>query len=56
MIINKLALIVNDFIISLQNRNIPFYIILLSLFIFNMIIYNIKKMFDNSINRRYFFK
>lgn len=54
MIINQLALIVNDFIINLQNKNIPFYIIILGMFIFNIIIYSIKKMFDTSINRRYF--
>lgn len=56
MIINNLALIINNFVITLQNKNIPFYIIILGLFIFNVIIYNIKKMFDNSLDRRYYFK
>lgn len=37
MIINYLALVVNNFLIDLQG--IPFYIILIGLFIFNIIIY-----------------
>lgn len=37
MIINNLALAVNNFLISLQG--LPFYVIFLGLFIFNIIIY-----------------
>ena len=37
MIINNLALAVNNFVISLQE--FPFYIIMLALFIYNIIFY-----------------
>lgn len=37
MIINNLALAVNNFVINLQG--LPFYVILIGLFIFNVIVY-----------------
>lgn len=39
MIINELALIVNNFIISCFSSGIEFYVILIAMFIFNFIIY-----------------
>lgn len=39
MIINKLALIVNDFVVSLYSSGIHFYQIILGLIIFNVIVY-----------------
>lgn len=44
MIINKLANIINLFIISLYNKDIHFYQILIGLFIFNFIIYSLCKL------------
>lgn len=53
MIINNLALIVNNFVISLYAQNIPFYMILIGLFIFNAIIYIICSMIRQSRYLRY---
>ena len=39
MIINRLALIVNDFIVSLYSNGIHFYQVILGLIIFNVIVY-----------------
>lgn len=39
MIINSLAAIINNFIISLYNSGIHFYQIILGLFIFNVLVY-----------------
>ena len=44
MIINKIALIVNDMIIELYNNNIKFYQIIIGLIMFNFIIYMIYKL------------
>lgn len=39
MIINKLALIVNDFVVGLYSSGIHFYQIILGLIVFNVLIY-----------------
>lgn len=44
MIINNIALIVNNFIINLTEKNIPFYLILIGMFIFDYIVYMIIKL------------
>lgn len=44
MIINELALLVNNFLINLFNNGIKFYQILVGLFIFNFIVYVITYM------------
>ena len=54
MIINKIALLVNNFIVDLYSRNIHFYQILIGLFIFNICIYIIRRICKNmSIGRLY---
>lgn len=54
MIINKMAEIVNNFIVDLYSRNIHFYQILIGLFIFNICIYIIRRICKNiSIGRLY---
>ncbi len=53
MVINELALLVNNFVVSLYNQGIPFYIILISLFIFNVIIYIICTLILQARNIRY---
>lgn len=44
MIINQIASLINNVIINLYAKNIPFYVILIGLFIFNLIIYYITKL------------
>lgn len=56
MIINKLALILNDFILKLYSQGINFYKIVLGIIIFDFIIWIIVHMIKTSITRRYFFK
>lgn len=48
MIINNIALAVNDMIISFQNSGISFSIILIGLFIFNFIIFILCKMIQEA--------
>lgn len=48
MIINNIALAVNNMIISLQNAGISFSIILIGMFIFNFIIFIICKMIQEA--------
>lgn len=54
MIINKIALFINDSIINLYDKGIHFYQILIGLFIFNLIIYIICKMLIESKKVRYY--
>ena len=53
MIINNIALIVNNFIINLTEKNIPFYLILIGMFIFDFIVYIIVKMIRDNNKLRY---
>ena len=53
MIINEMALFVNNMIQNLYSKNIQFYQILIGLFIFNLIIYIICKMLIESKKVRY---
>lgn len=48
MIINNIALAVNDMIVTLQNSGISFSTILIGLFIFNFIIFIICKMLQEA--------
>ena len=50
MIVNKLALIVNDFINDLYSINIPFYKIILGLLVFNILVFIIRYMIINTNN------
>lgn len=52
MIINQLALIINNFINELYLLNINFYMIIISLVIFNFIIYHISNFIIISKYRR----
>lgn len=47
MIINKMAEIVNNFIVDLYSKNIHFYQIIIGLFIFNFLVYIIRNMVKN---------
>lgn len=53
MIINKIALLVNDFIIKLYSNDIKFYQIIIGMFIFNFLIYSICNLIRIS-KKRYF--
>lgn len=53
MIINKLALFINDFLLSCFNNGIKFYQILIGLFIFNFIIYCIYNLLKIGKKRYY---
>lgn len=54
MIINKMAEIVNNMMINLYNSGIHFYQILIGLFIFNFLVYIIRKMVKNMyVGRNY---
>lgn len=44
MIINNIALLINNMIINLYSKGITFYQIIIGLFIFNIIIYYISKL------------
>lgn len=53
MIINNIALLVNDFINSLYRNNIPFYIIIIGLFIFSFIEYLLIKFIRDNNTIKY---
>lgn len=53
MIINKLALFINDFIINLYSNDIKFYQIIIGMFIFNFLIYSICRLISLSKKRYY---
>lgn len=53
MIINEMALFVNNMIQNLYSKNIQFYQILIGLFIFNLIIYIVCKMLIEAKKVRY---
>lgn len=53
MIINKIAYLVNNFIIILYSRGISFYEIIIGMFIFDFIIYLICKLIKQSKRIKY---
>lgn len=53
MIINEMALFVNNMLQNLYSKNIQFYQILIGLFIFNLIIYIVCKMLIEAKKVRY---
>lgn len=53
MLINNLATILNEFIVSLYSKNIHYYQIILGLIIFNFIIYLICKIIKISKTIRF---
>lgn len=53
MIINKLASLLNTFLVNLFEKNIHFYQILIGLFIFNFIIYSLCRLLKIMKNNRY---
>lgn len=54
MIINEIALLINNMMNNLYNYNIHFYQIIIALFIFNLIIYYIVKLFQEARKQVYF--
>lgn len=54
MIINEIALIINNMIISLYDKGIHFYQVIIGMFIFDLIIYYIVKMIQEARKQVYF--
>jgi hypothetical protein len=54
MIINNLALLVNDMIINLYNNGIKFYQIMLGLLIFNFIVYLLCKIISEAKSVKFY--
>lgn len=54
MIINEIAMIVNNMIIGLYERGIHFYQIIIAMFIFTLIIYFIVKLIQEGRKQVYF--
>lgn len=53
MIINKIALTINNFIINLYSNDIKFYQIIIGMFIFDFLIYSICNLIKISKKRYY---
>lgn len=53
MIINKIALVINDFINNLYNQGIEFYKIIIGMFIFDFIIYILCKFIHEAKKVKY---